>query len=342
MAYYEEELSKEEEALSIIRDNLLRLDRQRGEETDKRLAHLEDIVKLLGRQTCQSGVKRNKTLLWMLNSEAFSQTFRRTVHRNLPEETNKDAASFYHDISRCERLYICRRLIQIYSEECMRQIWEFLSSDLPIEESMGAASEITGRREPEFRGRVVHMKNAYSEKAFSFFQPYFSDFRVSTIGDLQNICEMVYHGRAEYCVLPLENSTDGRLHRFYYMLDQYDLKIIMACNVTSADGDMTTKFGLAGRQLQSWNGKRLNGRIYMDCSVILSEQNLLHDILTSAEECGYSLHRVDALPIHGDNKEFCFHLTFQEMEGADLPLLLLYLQLETVQSTILGIYGYLI
>lgn len=28
MAYYEEELSKEEEALSIIRDNLLRLDRQ--------------------------------------------------------------------------------------------------------------------------------------------------------------------------------------------------------------------------------------------------------------------------------------------------------------------------
>ncbi len=342
MADYNEELPNEENDLRIIRDNLSRIDRQRSEETEKRLSHLKDTARLIERRISQYGIKREKAIHWMLSSEEFPQIFHGIAERNPVIETNASVPAFFHDIARAERLYLCKLLIQAYSVDTMRQIWEFLSADFAHDDSISPAADADGKREPEFSGRVIHMKNAYSERAFDSFRPYFSEARVSASGDLQNICEMVYHGRAEYCVLPLENSVDGRLHRFCHMLDQYDLKIVMACNVTSADGDMTTKFGLISRQLKSWAGKWLPGRTYMDCSVILGNQTFLHEILACAEECGYLLHRADAQPIHGDNREYCFHLTFRETEEAVLPLLLLYLQMETVQNTILGIYGYLI
>ena len=58
MADYDEEFPNEENDLRIIHDNLSRIDRQRGEETEKRLSHLKDAARLLERRISQCGIKR--------------------------------------------------------------------------------------------------------------------------------------------------------------------------------------------------------------------------------------------------------------------------------------------
>ena len=88
-------------------------------------------------------------------------------------------------------------------------------------------------------GKVSYLRNKFTEKAFDKFAKHIDDARTLYAGSFEDSCEDVYNGICEYCILPSENSTDGRLSAFYKLIKKYDLHIIASTEVITDEASTT-------------------------------------------------------------------------------------------------------
>lgn len=85
-------------------------------------------------------------------------------------------------------------------------------------------------------GSVSYVKNPAAEKALSAFSAAGRLTRVVST-DFKNACENVYYDRTEYCLLPLENSSEGLLYAFRRLAEKYELKILSAVKIALNDDE---------------------------------------------------------------------------------------------------------
>lgn len=161
------------------------------------------------------------------------------------------------------------------------------------ERMMGIAEPV----EPSARGTIVYQHSIYSDEAFLMFSRVLPSARASYADSFTGVCEQVFDGRCEYCILPLENTQDGKLVRFYGLIEKYELKITLTCKVTTSDNRHSTVFGLCRR------GLSLPQALVRDRSICFefifwqeAEHMTLAKLLTAAEACSLSLVRADCLP----------------------------------------------
>ena len=64
-------------------------------------------------------------------------------------------------------------------------------------------------------GKVAYIKNNYSDAAYLTFSKSISSPRSIYLSSIQSVCEEVYSGACEYCLLPIETDLDGKLMTFY-------------------------------------------------------------------------------------------------------------------------------
>ena len=193
-------------------------------------------------------------------------------------------------------------------------------------------------------GRVAYVKNNYADSAYLIFSKSVSSPSACYCSSLGTVCEEVYSGSCEYCILPIETDTDGKLMTFYSSIDKYELKIHSVCTVYYADGQRFTKFALlkksvSGVGIFSASEAYLNKRtLEVKISQTSALDTPLYNILRAADACSLKLRRIDSLPL-SYNKELLGYYAVFSMNRADFKTFLIYLALEYPQSYVVGIYS---
>ena len=186
--------------------------------------------------------------------------------------------------------------------------------------------------------KIAYVKNNFTDQAYLTFSKASNDFRCSYFDSFDAICEDVHSGESEFCILPIETSSDGKLLSFYSMIDRYEFKIVETCTVEHKDGSKFTKFALLGRSISlsdhtNKKGKKLELRI----SQSSPKESPINDILHAADACNIRLCRIDSVPLSYNDSMLSYYAVF-DIHDAELRAFLTYLALEHPQCYALGIY----
>ena len=192
-----------------------------------------------------------------------------------------------------------------------------------------------GKELSEFSlNRISYQKNNYTEKAFQRFSELLDEAKAAYAHSFPSVCEDVYNGISEYCILPIENSAEGRLVSFTRLISQFDLKIVATCDVRSGE-DKTTRFALLRRGFSRWQSLEAYPT-YFEISGTLSDPPSPEDLFTAARLCGLTLESAD-VKFSEPSREHSFHAVFLIGDG-DLSAFLLYLAMECPAVSIMGRY----
>ena len=153
------------------------------------------------------------------------------------------------------------------------------------------------------------------------------------------MCEEVYYGRADMCILPLDSSRDAKLISFYRLIGKYELRIVMSCDVPSGDGVMTRYALLRKSAFLPSEKQDKKGELFFEFSFVPDESSALCDVLTAAADCGLRLYKVDALPLTYTDSEFLYDVILRCPETPEV--FALYMSLAVPQYELLGVYRHM-
>ncbi len=198
-------------------------------------------------------------------------------------------------------------------------------SQLHAEESAASGSH----------GRIALVRNRYNEEAFAVFEHSVQGAKPEFFSSFSDACEEVFDNLCEFCILPVENTGDGRLFGFYSMIDRYELKICAVYELESENAPETIRYALVGKHLPrripkdaAWN---------FECYVSAEAEKFPYDIFRVAPIFEATPIKIDSLPILYDDRAHRFYLTFH------LPRHLayafdFYLSKEHPRYTAIGLY----
>lgn len=149
-------------------------------------------------------------------------------------------------------------------------------------------------------------------------------------------CEEVLDEKSNGCILPLFSTADGKLYRFYDMLERYDLNILAACDVDSPDGGQTVRYALAGYPEQI-DLRTLSLPRCLEFSVTEADSDCIRTVMEAVTLCQGTRLLVDSLPLPFGTGMHRFYFTLHLPADAE-DLLRLYLSLRFPGYTVIGAY----
>jgi len=183
-------------------------------------------------------------------------------------------------------------------------------------------------------------KNALSDIAYREFSKVLPYPTVTYSHDFQTVCEDVYYGRADCCILPVENTSDGRLMRFRSLADKYELAIFLTCTVAAESGEVT-KFALLRKEIAKSNIKSIfKDGDFFEFYTVISGDVSISDILITAQYFGLFPYKIDSTPISYTERAYSYDIVLKT-DGGDLVSFLCYLFLEAPQFSPVGLYSQL-
>ncbi|MBQ7397412.1 MAG: hypothetical protein IJW09_01140 [Clostridia bacterium] len=273
---------------------------------------------------------------------------------SLSETMNAPRPSADQPLGRYERLFSALRSHVATSEQL-----SFYQSLMDNDEASTSliAAHLLGHTDPIetfARGNIAYQHSIYTDEAFLHFSRVLPTARAVYSDSFSGVCEQVFNGLCEYCILPLENSQDGKLVRFYNLIQKYELKIVLTCSVTTSDNRHSTTFGLCRRGLL-WPSLMLPDKPFSFEFLFWQEPEhaSLGELLTAASACSLSLVRADCLPrsdeeiLIGAGYPFALHFEALPRDRAsgeterDFLAFLLYLSVHSPTYLPLGIYQHL-
>ena len=195
------------------------------------------------------------------------------------------------------------------------------------------------------RGRIAYMPAAFADKAYLRLSACVEHPRATATASFVDACEEVRGGLCEYCILPLENTHNGKLTVFTRLILRYGLRVVAVCDLENgaAEGQFT-RFALlraaAEGDLPAPLTTPPEGEpLYLECTHT-DDSPSLTDLLAAAEFCGMKLSRIDTLPRFEelDSDSPLLSCVLDATEG-DLPTFRRFLSLEASEDTVIGLYG---
>lgn len=286
------------EKQNILTANLARMDRARTGALEKQLAHLGELADLLCDEAGEEEI--------FFRDEAFAAKYRALTERTAPDVAavnRKRIASLEKGLSAMEKgVLLCR-----------------LCDTLGIRGLRGAGT-FFGEPSAEENETVSYLRSSYADTAYRVFTEDMVDPKVLYGHEFAEACENVYYGRCAYAILPLENSTDGRLAGFRGLIMKYGLKIASVCRVQASEDEGSTLFALLKRTIDI---PADGGEHYFEFRV---ETEDLFSLLAAAEVCGMQTVSVSSvsgstpcydLVMRVAEEGFCGFLSFLHLEHPD-------------------------
>lgn len=130
--------------------------------------------------------------------------------------------------------------------------------------------------------------NRYAQEAFVRFSKLFNKFEEIHVESFNAVCESISD---EYTlgIVPIVNSTDGKLTAFYRLIDKFDLKILSTCNVENLNSDGFTRLALVGKKILSFKNESTK-RI----ELLITEN--ISDFVMVTELMGGSVKEITSIP----------------------------------------------
>ncbi|MBE6555974.1 MAG: hypothetical protein E7663_07120 [Ruminococcaceae bacterium] len=151
---------------------------------------------------------------------------------------------------------------------------------------------------------------------------------------LSNICEELAESRADFALLPLEDSERGRLFHFYEQIDRFELHISCTADIPLKDRE-SARIALLCREPSS--APALQGTPTLECTLFDEKGALLGEVLRAADQCGLSLRRIDTAPSRQEDSGALHTLVFSTQDQ-DFQLFEVYLRLFIPRAVITSRY----
>ena len=285
---------------------------------EKRLAHLSELSEAIIHDGGELDII--KSIILSIKSEGLADS------GNVIDENSHTANAIFSKLSIIERLTVFKEVIgKMVSEKKIRAKLLFSENDHSISED---AAE-----------RIAYLKNSYNDTAYMQFSTLFSAPRAAYYGSISDVCESVYNGICEYCILPLETSGDGKLLSFYEMILKYGLKINAVYDLDGERG--YTRYALLSKTFafQNTSLKSKSRNRYFEFIFNEKDGISLEDLLEASSFCSMKLRRIDTLNLsaekNGKNEYFC---PIFKTDGADLQTFFAFLTTDCPDYIPVGLY----
>ena len=186
-------------------------------------------------------------------------------------------------------------------------------------------------------GRVIYVKNRLSDEAYDVFSDSLSDVTVAYAEALKNAALTVAEGKAEYCILPLEEKGGARLASIAALLFKFDLKIASVTPVFGFDGSADVKYALVSKHFSIPDIAPDDDR-YLEIRLRADGALSLTALFAATDMLGASVYRINTVKFETEEGEITFYTIVFKDEGRDFSALLVYLTMFAGSYTALGIY----
>lgn len=309
--------------LSVIYDNLSDTDRQSFSAAEKRVSHIRDMASVCADGIRQSSGMRSALTAILRTDNAHSEFAGLIPERTIDVKTapcnSMTEKMQSREIMRDEMLIFCRELCRgdIVS---LPELMECLVS-------AGNDNVVPERK-------IAILRNGQAGMAFEKFAR--NIFGVSAVyGDsFQSLCESVARSDVMYAVIPVENSSDGRLNGIHRIMEKYDLFTVMSCDITSAD-DVSTRFALVGKKFEYIEAA--DGIRTFEYRLTFGDIDRIADMITAARFYGAGVVGMSSIPGDYSGGKYTYAVTL-DIGNADTAALLVYLKLNYLQFIPVGIY----
>ncbi len=303
---------------AVISDNLSLLNVESRSVDERRLAQLRDRALFIARDDSFLDLDGRV--------EEFSAMFEYSVIESPVPEINTYISSKNNSQTFSDKLLVCMFLAGIYKER-----------RVPLLERLLKATTT------DDSARIAYFRNAYADAAFRIFSDVLDNPSAFYASDFTAVCEEVYYGRADMCMLPLDSSRDAKLISFYRLIEKYELAPVYSCDVTTPDGEVTTRYALLKRSFGIPKKEYLEktDSCFFEFTLVPDEGASLCDVLAAAKECGLSFYKVDSIPLTYSTSKFACDVILKVGNAEALDAFVLFLSLAVPQYEPIGIYPHI-
>ena len=297
-------------SFSVVHKNLTRLDRRMEALLECQLAHWSEWAEAMG------GEERDALLQLLDNLHPDREI---PLSADIPTENQDFLHSFYRHLSTPQRLALLRAVLERRGNDFFRD----LTTD-PFEISEKGAD------------KIAYVKNTFSDNAYLQFSADLHHPRAANFDSFSDVCEEVYNGICEYGILPILHERDGKLFRFYSLLEKYELRIVGACDVPCIEqgGVTVTRYALIRKSLPLGRDEDIS---HVEL-LLPADGGEICDLLQAAQLCALTPTRIDTRPSdHSDGEDLTHQITLTRRDG-ELSLFLTFLAICLPDCTVLGLY----
>lgn len=307
------------ENLSATAYNILRSCERLGDLAGIRAAHLREISRAI---VMELGEEAGAASLLSEHAGEIYRRFRTEAEAGiaLVPELLPEERFFSGELSLFDTLCICRGISG-----------EVSPSERELREAVSGA-ECAGAVQSDVR--IAFAPGREANLAFERFAGFFSSATPDGEENFQTACELAAGGECDYCMIPVENSADGRLGGFYRLIEKNGLYIVSVCRIWSRDGENYTKFALCSREMTSVG---IDGEKIFHFRATLAGMGEIEAIASAARFFGAEVKRADTIPpaLSGRDNSLDVVLGIGE---CDIFGLLCFLKFEFPQFTPTGFY----
>ena len=308
----------EDSNTEITLANLSYLERELELVLEQRLAHLGELSAAI--LSDGGDIDIIKSIILSIKSEGKADS------GEIISENRHIADIVFSKLSLIERLTVFKEVFANLSDENKQSLKNLWQNPPPRFTAFSAE-------------RIAYIKNSYNDTAYMQFSSLFKSPKASYFTNVTDVCDSVYKGDCEYCILPVETSADGKLLSFYELIFKYNFKIASVYDLHSNDG--YTRYALLSKRLgaQSSTIKTKTRNRYFEFAISSGDNVKIEDVLCAAEFCLLKLRRIDTLSMHrgGNDKETYFCPIFRA-DGADLQTFLPFLAIDCPDFIPIGLY----
>lgn len=211
-----------------------------------------------------------------------------------------------------------------------RNIFCRLLYDTAKEENCNFFESVLSLKKPGKTATVSYMRNPLSDKAYDKFSRHFNSLSASYEASFSDCAQKLYIGECDYVILPISDSN-GRLLRFYSLIDRYELRFALCCRVTDEVNDSENLFALLCRDIVHFDCK---GKTFLDLLLCDAKSDFVRLIDFSAS-LGIEPVVIDTMGTSFEDAKL--HIVFDITDKSIYPLIA-YTFLETPRHIIQGIY----
>lgn len=300
----------------IVLTNLSHTERELESLIERRVANISELAEAILHDGGDPDII--KSIILSIKSDG------RADSGNVLDQNRQVADAVFSRYSLVERLTVFKELfVMLGADEP-----ENVSDNHEVLEISNEASE-----------RIAYMKNSYNDIVYMQFSALLTSPRAAYYGSASEVCESVYNGECEYCILPIETSGDGKLLSFYELILKYNCKINAVYDLQREGG--YTRYALLSKK-HSMIGTAQLSKIrnkYIEFIISGNESPALDEIMCAASFCSMKLRRIDTLNISNQKSaSFSGICPIFRIDGSDLKTFLTYLSIDCPDINILGIY----
>ncbi|MBQ9777898.1 MAG: hypothetical protein IJW22_03130 [Clostridia bacterium] len=188
--------------------------------------------------------------------------------------------------------------------------------------------------------RVAFFDSFFAREALRRFESVLPLPRPVTVPSFAAVCEELANGRADFALLPVCDSREGKFRRLYEEIDRFELRITHVCDVPYPDEGRTVSMALLTRLYQSPLTKGRCQQL-LSCALFEEDEHSLPDVLHAALLSGLSLKSIDTLTApYGEDGVF-YHPEFYAGDESAIQVFEAYLALFAPRARITERYVHL-